>query len=69
MDALYSVEEINRLRKEINRLLSEAMSNIYLKATTITKNWHFQNFDFPGLKILSQGQLWGAPTHKNIVEF
>ena len=27
---------INRLRKEINRLLSKGTSNIYLKATTET---------------------------------
>ena len=28
-----SVKEINRLRKEIDRLLSKGMSNIYVKAT------------------------------------
>ena len=28
-----SLKEINRLRKEINRLLSKGMSNIYLKLT------------------------------------
>ena len=28
-----SIKEINRLRKEINRLLSKEMSNIYLKVT------------------------------------
>ena len=28
-----SVKEINRLRKEINRLLSKEMSNIHLKVT------------------------------------
>ena len=32
-----SIKEINRLRKEINRLLSKGMSNIYLK-DTIEKN-------------------------------
>ena len=32
-----SVKEINRLRKEISRLLSKGMSNIYLKVT-IEKN-------------------------------
>ena len=36
--------ELNRLRKEINRLLSEGMSNIYLKVT-MEKNGHSQNFD------------------------
>ena len=34
---LNSIKEMNRLRKEINRLLSKGMSNIYLKIT-IEKN-------------------------------
>ena len=38
MDVLNSVKEINRLRKEIKRLLSKGMSNIYLKATIGDKN-------------------------------
>ena len=38
-----SVKEINRLRKETNRLLSIGMWNIYLKVTT-EKNWHSQMF-------------------------
>ena len=33
-----SFKEINRLRKEINRLLSKEMSNIYLKLTIEEKN-------------------------------
>ena len=39
MDVPYlnSIKEMNRLRKEINRLLSKGMSNIYLKIT-IEKN-------------------------------
>ena len=37
--------------KEINRLLSKGMSNIYLKVT-IQKNQRSQNFDFVGLKNL-----------------
>ena len=28
-----SIKEMNRLRKEINRLLSKGMSNIYFKVT------------------------------------
>ena len=43
--------------------------NIYLKVTFEEKNWHSQNFDFPGLKNLSQCQFWGAPTHADIIEF
>ena len=35
--AINSVKEINRLRKEVNRLLSKRMSNIYLKVA-IEKN-------------------------------
>ena len=31
--------------KEINRLISKRISNIYLKLT-IKKNWHSQSFDF-----------------------
>ena len=42
------IKEINRLRKEINRLLSEKMSNIYLKVTIEEKNWRSQNFNFLG---------------------
>ena len=33
-----SVKEINRLRKEINRLLSKEVSNIYSKVTIEEKN-------------------------------
>ena len=33
MDAFNSIKEINRLRKEMNRLLRKGMSNIYLKIT------------------------------------
>ena len=33
-DVFYSIKEIKRLRKELNRLLSKGMSNIYLKVTT-----------------------------------
>ena len=33
-----SIKEINRLRKEINRLLSKGMWNIYLKVTIEEKN-------------------------------
>ena len=45
--------------KEINRLISKGMSNIYLKVT-IEKNWHFQNFDFLNLKNSSPGKFLGS---------
>ena len=54
--------------KEINRLLSKGMSNIYLKVT-IEKNWGFRNFDFLSLKSFNQVSFWGAPTHADINEF
>ena len=38
--------------KEIDRLISKAMSNIYLKVTL--KNWRSQNFDCLSLKVFSQ---------------
>ena len=42
--------------KEMNRLLSKEMSNIYLKVT-IEKNWRSLNLDFLSLKNLSPGQF------------
>ena len=53
------IKEIDRLRKETNRLLSKGMSDIYLKIT-IKKNWLSQNFDFLSLKNLSPGQFLGS---------
>ena len=41
------------------------MSNIYLKVNLRRS----QNFDFLGLKNLSSGQFWGAPTDTDIIEF
>ena len=66
---------MNRLRKEINRLLCKGMSNIYLNVTIEEKNvlkmfcWRSQNFNFLGLKNVSRYQFWGAPTHEDIIEF
>ena len=64
-----SIKEINRLRKEINRLLSKGMSNIYLKKSYYGEKRRSQNFDFISLKNLSQGEFWGAPIHTDIIEF
>ena len=60
-----SIKEVNRLRKEINRLLSKGMSNICLKVTIET----FSKPRFSGFKNLSPGQFWEAPTHAGIIEF
>ena len=54
-----SIKEINRLRKDINRLLGKGMSNIHLKVT-IEKNWHAQNFDFLSLKSSPPVQFFGS---------
>ena len=56
---------MNRLRKEINKLLSKEMSDIYLKVTIET----FSNLIFCVLKICHQVSFWGAPTHADIIEF
>ena len=45
--------------KEINRLISKTMSNIYLKVT-IEKEWRTQNFDPLSLKSSSLGQFLGS---------
>ena len=50
-----SIKEINRLRKEINKLLSKEMSNIYC-----WENWRSQNFDFQSLKNSFPGQFMGS---------
>ena len=44
------------------------MSNIYLKVN-IEENSRSQSVDFSGLKNMSAGKLWGAPTHQDITEF
>ena len=36
MNVFNSIKEINRLRKEMNRLLSKGMSNIYINVTIQT---------------------------------
>ena len=43
------------------------MSNVYLKVTIKEKNWRSQNYDFLGLKKLSPGQFWGAPTDEDVI--
>ena len=62
MNVFNSIKEINRLRKEVNRLLSKGMPNIYLKVI-IEKNWRSQNFNFLSLKNLSPGQFLGSSNH------
>ena len=56
MNVFNSVKETNRLRKEINRVLSKGMSNIYLKVTIET----FSKLRFSGFKNLSPGQFLGS---------
>ena len=43
------------------------MSDIYLKVTIETYSKPGKRFS--GLKNLSPGQFWGAPTHADIIKF
>ena len=52
-----SVKEINRLRKELSRLLSKEMSNIYLKVTIDT----FSELQFSGFKKFVTRSVLGNP--------
>ena len=52
----YSVKEISRLRKEINRLLSKGMSDIYLKVTVET----FSKLQFFGFKKICHQVSFGV---------
>ena len=52
-----SIKEINRLRKEINRLLRKGMSNIYLKVT-IEKN-PFSKRQFSKFKNFATRSVFG----------
>ena len=54
--------------KEINRLISKRMSDVYLKVT-IEKKWHTQNFNFLSLESSSPHQFLGASTHADVIEF
>ena len=64
-----AIKEINRLRKEVNRLLSKGMSNIYLKVTIEM----FSKLPFSGFKKLVTTNFgsvfWEPPTHVDIIEF
>ena len=64
-NAFNSINEINRLRKEMNRLLSKGISNIYLKVTIET----FSKLRFFGFKNLSPAQFLSTPTRVDIIKF
>ena len=53
-ERFYSIKEIIRSRKEINRLLSKGMRNIYLKVTVET----FSKLGFSGFKIFFTGSVF-----------
>ena len=61
-----SIKEINRLRKEINRLLSKGMSNTCLKVSIVKKNV-FKTFH--KLKTCLLDRFWETPAHTDIFEF
>ena len=60
--------EINELRIKKKVIKQKRISNIYLKVT-IEKNGRSQGFNILSLKDLLPGKFWGAPTHKDIIEF
>ena len=55
MNVFNSIKEINRLRKEINRLLSKGVSNIDLNVTIKT----FSKLQFPGFKKFITRSVFG----------
>ena len=67
VEGLYYLKEINRLLKDTKSLLSNGMSNTYLKVT-IEKKGRTQNFDFSSLKSWFPGEFLGAPTNAGIIE-
>ena len=52
-----SIKEMNTLRKEINRLFSKEMSDIYLKV--LLRKVAYSKFNFISLNILSPSQFLG----------
>ena len=50
---------MDSLLKQVNRLSSKGMLNIYL-VVTIEKKWRTQNIDVQNLKSLSPGQFLGS---------
>ena len=58
------------MSQELKKMVvkQKRISNIYLKVT-IEKNGRSQGFNILSLKDLLPGKFWGAPTHKDIIEF
>ena len=63
-----SIKEITALLKEINRLLSKGMSNIYLKLL-LRKRDVLKTYISHVQKVSVQVSFLGAPTHADINEF
>ena len=55
-----SIKEIQTLRKEMNRLLNEGMSNICLKVA-IEKRWRTQNFNTLEYSVFNSSILSSSP--------
>ena len=63
-----SIKEKNMLRKEINRLFSKGMSNIYLKV--LLRKSGVLKLSFYKLKhFVSRSVFAGAPTHADMIKF
>ena len=61
-----SVKEINRLRKEINRLI---VVKYLLKSYYWWEKLTFLKLRFSKFKKFVARQFWGAPTHEDVIEF
>ena len=61
-----TVKDINKLRKEINRLLSKGISNIYLRFT-IEKKWCTHSVNFKSLKSSPPGHFFGTSNSHSII--
>ena len=62
------IKEINNLLKDINKLLSKGISNIYLKVI-IEKKWHTLKLNLEVKKVRLEVSFRGTPTHAVIIQF
>ena len=55
--------------KEINRLISKGMSNIYLEVAIEKNFWKLWFSKYLSIKICFKVNFWAAPTYADINEF
>ena len=62
------IKEINNLLKDINKLLSRGISNVYLKVI-IEKKWYNLKLNLEVKKVRLQVSFGGTPAHAVINQF